>query len=489
MSLYLGYSQKVEIEYAEELGGVPERRILRGAVRLRQDSILLLCQQAILTEDGGFIGEGSTMTLIGRIGQIKAQRLRYDPQQRRLTYEGDVQADFPPVSLRVPQLHYDRESALIWYEGGGTLTDTAGEIYSERGQYDTQANLATFAGNVRVKKGTIHARTDSLIYQSDIYYAISPTFIEVWDEETGDTLSASQSEWNRLTSELFLKGKVFYRNREGALRAAWAYHDMKRDSGHAACEVRYADRKGSEFGWGDSACWLQDAFSFWSNAAFLSVGKQDSTFLQADRVHWAEGLLSAIGQAEFMRPPLLSRSDTLRYDTLARLAFLSGHAWITSQTIQLYADRIYLRLSENGIDSASAIGNVRLIAVADSLLEFYHQIQGDSAIAIGGSDGTLRRLRFMQNLQILYYQSEEERWQGAHHIYAGHVYLEIDSLQRPLYVRVEGRPRGTFYPVHKLVEAPLWIRGFEWMSPHLQPSWPFWKSCSPSDSGETCPKK
>lgn len=479
------WAQTVEIESADELGGTPERRILRGNVRLRQDTILLRCEEAQITDQGDFTATGGVITYIGRSGQIQATRLLYDPVARRLTYEGNVRADFPPARLRAPQLHYERTTEMIWYEGGGTFTDTTGEIQSLRGTYDTRSGVATFAGEVRIYRQTAQAYTDTLIYESWRSYAIFPTPVVAWDTLRRDTLSARRATWDRRSGEVFLLEAAQYRDTAHILQAAAAYYAPEKDSGQAFCEVRYIARKREYLAWADTAKWVNQSLLLLDNAAALLI--KDTTFIQAECIQIQDSQIHAFGTAELIRLPYRTRSDTLSYDTLRQIAHLRGNAWLTDSMMQLYAENVTIYLRERRPDSARAVGWVRLLNEADSLLGFYHQVRGDSAIAYWDTTGTLRKVSFLGKVQLLYYQSDDHRWKGVHHAKAERLHLELDSLQQPVYVRLEENPQGTFYGITPVIEAPLWLQGVYWMSADQQPFWPFVRKALPTDTQTPVP--
>lgn len=471
-SLHIGSAQTVDIESADELGGTPERRILRGNVQLRQDTIRLRCQEAEITERGDFIARGGVMTYIGRSGQIQAAQLTYDPETQRLTYEGSVYASFPPAQLRAPRLHYDRLTQTAWYEGGGIFSDTTGEIHSERGSYDTRTEVATFAGRVRIFRQHAQARSDTLIYESWRAYAIFPTAVVVWDTVRRDTLTARRAEWDRHTGEVFLRDSAHYRDTSFLIWATTAYYHPDRDSGQALCDVRYRERKKRYFAWADTAYWVRQTLTLQANAALLLTDTTDTTFIQAERIWTQQETLYAAGTAELMRLPYRSRSDTLLYDTLRQIAHLTGQAWLTDNSMQLYGKKITLYFTQRKPQSAHASEQVRFLSEADTFLRFYHQVIGDSAAALWDSTGTLREVYFIGRVQLLYYQSEGTRWKGAHHAYAERLYIQLDSLLQPAYARLEGKPKGTFYDIAPHIEAPLWLKGVDWMPTEQQPWYP-----------------
>lgn len=463
----------VLIENADELGGTPERRILRGNVQLRQDTLLLLCAEAILTTEGAFTAQGGTQTVVGKSGVIHSATLRYDPHQRRLLYEGGVRANFPPTTFEAPKLIYDRSTETLWYEGGGNLRDTTGIILSERGFYFVPQDLATFGGNVRVYRETYQAHSDSLLYDTRQYIAQFPLPFYAYDTLRKDTLYAKRATWHRGTGEIFLHDSSRFWNAEYQITARDAYYHAIRDSGVALCDVRYEEPHSKRWAWADTAYWWQDTLSLRGNASFL-WGTSPPLFLQSSHMTAYKHQFEGIGQAEMIQFPLLVRSDTLRYDTLTRTAQLRGRGWVADTAFQVWADWMRIRFRAGRPDSAWARGQVGLLARADTFLQFFHQVRADSAEAAWDTLGLLSRLRFAGQVQVVYYQEEGKKWRGAHYVRSTHAYAELDSLQRPRYLRFWERPKGTFWSAEEVVDRPLWIQGMRWLGTAERPRWPFY---------------
>lgn len=463
----------VLIENADELGGTSERRLLQGHVRLRQDTVVLTCDRAALTADGAFQAEGHTQTQVGTRGIVWASRLFYDPALHQLVYEGGVQAHFPPTTLRAPKLVYDRERALLYYEGGGELRDTTGVIHSPRGYYYTGEEKATFGGGVRLLRGSYRVYSDSVLYDTRTYTAHFPRPVWAADSATHDSLYGCRALWYRLSGELFLSDSCCFWDSVRVVQAEAGYYHAGRDSGWAFCRVQY-QQQGTIWAWADSASWVRDSLALLTNAALLWHQPDEiPVFLQAERLSGYQTRLVAWGQAELLQLPLRARADTLIYDTLQHRAWLSGQVWLGDTSLQVWAKALEVRLRRGRLDSAWASGSVGLLSKADTFLWFFHQVRGDSAVARWDTLGRLASMRLWGDVQAVYYQREEARWQGGHYLQAEELYAEMDSLQRPLYLRFARQPKGTFWPATKLVRNPLWIRGLRWLQESERPQWPF----------------
>ena len=471
----LVWAQTVFIENADELGGTPEERVLRGNVRLRQDTLTLLCAEAILRADGSFFARGKTQTIIGQSGTITADELRYEPQKRLLSYLGSVRAEFPPATFESPSLFYDRNAETVFYTEGGTLRDTTGTIQSRWGKYHVPTETAYFAGNVRLRRQSYIALTDSLTYETHLYKATFPLPVLFLDSTRLDTLYARRAQWYRLTQEVFGYDSIAYWDTLHFLKAQAAYLHASQDSGRASCEVYYARKDKRVWAWGDSAQWFRDTLHLWENAALFWRDSAQKAFLQSQHLYASDSLLWAAGQVELLQFPLLARSDTLLYDTTRKTLYLRGSAWLADTSTQLWADNIQLHLQGKNPDSAWAAGNVRLLLQADTLLHFFHQVRSDSAVAAWDSSGKLHTLRFRKAVQVVYYQSGDKGWQGAHHAKGAELWIVMDSTQQPTYARLSENPQGVYYPLKSFLDRPLWLPKSRWLWPSERPRWPFTK--------------
>ncbi len=529
--LLYGQAPTVFIENADELGGTAERRTLRGNVILRQDTVWLYCTEAALEEGGRFTAQGATRTQVGRTGTIYAERLLYDPSLQRLTYEGSVRAVFPPTTFEAPRLHYDRATETLFYEAGGRLQDTAGTIQSRRCTYHVPTETAHFGGEVRLLRGSARVLTDSLIYEVRTGLARFPGAIEAYDTLRRDSLYAGRGQANRHTGELYLADSVVYWDSLRYISAQAAYLAGSRDSGEAYCDVQYRARSRDLLAWADTAIWArgallplralrpverslaqedtaalptQNTLLLYGNAALLwreaasaprrpssesglssdslrgdtlfmpsTASEGEATFLQAEHLYVAGSRLWALREVELLQAPLAARSDTLCYDTTAHFAQLRGRSWLADTAAQLWAEAVDVRFVQSRPDSAWAAGKVRLLLRADTMLRFFHQVHSDSLEAAWGGGGTLRALLFRRGVQLVYYQSDGPYWQGGHYLRGQGLRVELDSLQRPAYVRLTEKPVGTFWPVKTLLDSPLWIAGSRWLWPWERPQWPF----------------
>lgn len=528
--LLYGQASTLFIENADELGGTAERRTLRGNVVLRQDTLWLYCAEATMEEGGRFSAQGATRTQVGRIGTIYAERIAYEPSTQRLTYEGAVRAVFPPTTFTAPRLHYDRATETLFYEEGGRLQDTAGTIQSRRCTYSLPTETAYFSGQVELTRAAMRVETDSLIYSVRTGVATFPGPLWGYDTERRDSLYAGRGQVHRYTGRLTLSDSVAYWDSLRYLSAQAAYLAEGQDSGQAYCKVFYRARNGRLFAWADTATWAQkallpltpprplartfspaDTHALPSEGTLLLVGnaallwreasadtslsgfsadsswasgpadglsgrkaeREAETFLQAEQLYFSGARLWAMGEAELLQAPLAARGDTLCYDTTAQLAQLWGRAWLADTAAQLWAAAVDLRFVGRRPDSAWAAGQVRLLLRADTLLRFFHQVHSDSLIAAWNVEGTLQTLLFRQKVQLVYYQSDGPYWQGGHYLRGQSLWVELDSLQRPRYVRLSEQPVGTFWPVKTLLDSPLWIAGSRWLWPQEYPQWPF----------------
>ncbi len=467
-------AQTVEIIQADELSGNDQVRYLKGNVLLQQDTIRLSCAEAEIRVGGYFQARGGTVTYIGQSGRIQAAQLTYDPTTAQLHYQNQVVATFGPTTLRTNDLFYDRRTETASYTGGGSLSDTSGTIFSRQASYHVASGLATFSQAVRLHHQSYIAQTETLVYATNTQIATFPQAVFVYDTSRAETLIAGEAVWERTAQRILLRHRVRYLTPNEKLWADYLAYDEAQDTGWAACDLRYQHRRRQDWLVADSAQWSPDTLYLRSNVAGFLFGERDTVFV-AGQVGLipAQGPLYLWDQALLCQPPLLTAADMIIYDTVAQRLYLKGQAWVGIEAYQLFAGQVELHLSNRKPDSLLAQGAVHVISLADSLLGFYQQVRAHRAEAAWDSTTqTFQKLRFLDEVEAIYYQADGPHWQGAHAIRAGILYLETDSTSRPAYLRLERRPAGHFVPIKNLLRRPLFLPTFQWRLPHQRPQWP-----------------
>ncbi len=472
--LTLATAQTVLIENAEELSGTDEVRYLRGAVRLRQDTIQLLCDEADLYKDNTFYARGAVRTFIGQGGTISADRLSYDASARRLTYEGRVMAAFGTTTLRTQRLTYDRQTETATYTEGGSLTDTNGTIQSLYATYHIPTSVTTFTQKVRLDHPPYQAFTDTLIYNTDRAVAIFPRPFILYNATKPETLLADRGHWERYEGVITLHDHVQWRTSEIFLRADHALYNQKADTGLATCNVLYQSRTGRGWGIADSAFWHPDTLTLKANAAAFVFTERDTVFVQSHLALLAAPRLYLIGEATFLRLPLSGSADTIVYDSLTRNLFLTGHAWLHSYPYQLFAQAVRVTLVGSTPDSLFAAGAVHTISQVDTFLGFYQQLRSDSLISRWDSTlDAFNPIQYLHKVRAIYYQSDGPHYQGAHDILqAQSLLIALGPNRQPSYLRLQGHPQGRFIPIKMLLRQPLFLTSFQWRPHSEQPHWP-----------------
>lgn len=199
---------------------------LNGNVELRQDSVYMYCDTAIIENEIRVFARGQVLIqqgdslsvfsdtaeydgasriaeLYGDVVMVNGEqrlftdRLTYDLNQKLATYDnnatltmGETQLTSkkgyyyvaeqqiffkdsvvvidPQFNLRSDTLGFNTETRIVDFLGPTLITNDSTKIYCEDGYYDTQNNVALFSQNAQYIRGTEAAIADSITYNGSI---------------------------------------------------------------------------------------------------------------------------------------------------------------------------------------------------------------------------------------------------------------------------------------------------------------------------------
>ena len=115
-------SKKVTIDFADTLDLIQENgeliQKLLGNVELRQDSVYMYCDSAIITNSNQVVAQGNVIIQQGDSLNVFADSLNYDGEQKKATLYSKVVLDSKGQQLFTEELDYDRawvpDSQMIW---------------------------------------------------------------------------------------------------------------------------------------------------------------------------------------------------------------------------------------------------------------------------------------------------------------------------------------------------------------------------------------
>ena len=161
--------------------GDEEIRKLIGNVELRQDSVFLTCDTAILNlNDNAVVAIGDVVIQQGDSLNIFADSLIYDGNKKVANLYGEVILVNNEKKIFTDFLTYNLNTKAATYTNGAVLTDGNTQITSEIGYYYAESGQAFFKEKVTIVDDNFELRADTLNFNTESRIAtfLGPTRID-----------------------------------------------------------------------------------------------------------------------------------------------------------------------------------------------------------------------------------------------------------------------------------------------------------------------
>jgi len=309
-------------------------------------------------EGNGFIRFWGDVVITEEEDTIRAERVRYQREERIGEATGNVRMTDGEVTLLAPFARYFSEEEVTVFEEGVTYQDSASVLTADWARYLSEENRAEFSRNVKLTQDDMTLFADSVLHL----------------RETDESRA-----WGRIAADRF--------NSTDSVRtlilADSLYRDASKDSVRVAGMARLLQIDPA----GPDTLILQ--------AALIEVPRS-GTLIAQDSV-----AVAASGYA--FRADSLHSIENAAGHTLSSL-FGNPSTWV--EDTQVVAER--MRMVDSGVrDTLRAEGDV-FVATPDSLSGRINQLSGQALLAIMISDS----LRFLdireQARAVLFMESEDD---------------------------------------------------------------------------------
>jgi lipopolysaccharide assembly outer membrane protein LptD (OstA) len=135
-------------EYIQQ-GDSTFQRLL-GSVELRQDSIYMYCDTAIISNEQNVVAWGNVTIQQGDSISVFADSLLYQGDLQLADLYGGVVLQSGSQKLFTDTLKYDLNQKLATYESGALLTNDTTQLTSRRGYFYVGRNEVFFKDSVRI---------------------------------------------------------------------------------------------------------------------------------------------------------------------------------------------------------------------------------------------------------------------------------------------------------------------------------------------------
>ena len=457
-----------------DYNGVKIRKLL-GSVAFKQQDVLLYCDSAYQylerNEIEAFsnvrIVQSDTLTITGDHGF-------YNGNQRLARMTGNVVMRDPRMTLTTTALDYDLTRRTAFYTVGGHIVDPKNTLDSQQGFYDTNSKVFVFKRDVHLvsldeQGAATDLRNDTLTFNtiSKIAYFNGPTRIK----STQGDLYAEKGTYNTVTrvSNFARNAKI---DTPGYLLGGDVLvYDQVTLYGVATGHVSLISKKDNVVLRGDQGRYwraLGRTKIFGTRPVVRSISGKDTLYLAADTLLSVETrpgravqrpILYAWPKAQIFRGKMQGRCDSLTYDRQDSIIYLNRDPVVWQARNQLTADSMSLRFRRGQLERANLFANA--FAVQEDTVQDYNQVKGRNMVAYFRR-GQMARIDVLGNAESLYYTlNGDSVMSGLNKSVSASMTLRfVDNKIK--YLTWLTNPEASYFPAHEIKPENKELKGFKW---------------------------
>ena len=449
---------------------LPDVQILIGSVKLRQDSMYMYCDSALIFEKTNSVEAfGNVRMEQGDTLFIYGDYLYYDGMSQLAQLRENVKMINNDTTLLTDSLNYDRIFDLGYYFDGGTLYDEENVLTSDWGEYSPATKQSVFNHDVRLVNPKFILTSDTLKYntESKIATILGPSDILSDDNH----IYSERGIYNTITEQAELLDRSILTNDGKQLTGDSLYYDRLMAIGEAFDNVVMTDTLNKSLLLGDYCYYneLTDSAYATKRAYAVDYSQGDSLFIHGDTLMMVsynvntDSLIRemrAYHKVRMYRTDIQGVCDSLVYNSKDSCLTMYVDPIVWNYNQQLLGEEIKVYMNDSTIDWAHIINQSLAVEMKDSL--HYNQVSGKEMKAFF-ENGEMRKVEVIANLLIAFYPEEEKDSTMIGLNYGEgsllHMYLEDNKMKKAVMI---GKSNGTLYPMDQIPADKMKLPSFAW---------------------------
>ncbi len=459
-------------------------KTLSGNVVLKQDDVLLYCDNADFTDwDNSVFAKGAVKVKQGDSITLYCNELTYFGNTKKLIASKNVRLEKGKSTLLTNKLDYDLNTKTGWYSNGGKLINDSTLLLSESGNYFASSGDAYFYRNVKVTNPTYTLNADTFRFNMEqkVNYFLGPTHITV---DTNKIYCESGSYNLKNGAGLFIKHATFENRSQfitgdtiginksdgtGFVNGKGTLTDKVQHIDLMARHIRLQNATEQLLAYDDAWLKLQaDRDSIYIHADTLFTNRiqtvrtlTDSLQKQNYQDTVENRFLRAWHKVILYNHSFQAVCDSATYftaDSVFRL-FTQPLLWIDSS--QLSADTIYIFQQHKAIHHLKLIQHAFIASHVQAYL--YNQLSG-KIITGYLSQNKLQAIQVNGTAKSIYFSEDEgHAFAGINKIASSNMKLlfEDGAVSQ---IRFYGQPEAAFSPLKHYPKADMYFKEFNWQA-------------------------
>lgn len=270
---------------------------------------------------------------------IYADKLHYVAETQLATLTNNVRMVDDDAVLTTNHLTYNMKNGIGTYTGGGRIVNSTDTIISQNAYYFDNTKDAYFRHEVIVRTPNVHIFTDTMRYNSasKMTYFYGPTNIRGHD---GENLYTERGQYNTETEQAWFDRNNLYTEGSRFLRGDSLYYDGKSGNGRAVDHVVFIDTADQFFAYGGIGLYEREneSITMTEQPLVITVTRNDTT--SSDSAAFAVDSLITDSLHQPLAPS--RHPDSLTHDPAVRDTIISDRPAVDS--IYMTADTLFSQL-------------------------------------------------------------------------------------------------------------------------------------------------
>ncbi len=248
-------------------------------------NVIMYCDSAYSYKDSNKVDAFGRVHIIqADTLHIYGNKTKYDGNTKIARVRGNVKMVSKSIVLTTEELIYDMKTNMGYYDTGGKIVDTANVLVSRIGRYYSNEDLCFFKDSVKVTNKDFVLTADTLKYntKTERAFLVGPTHIAGTTKK--GTLYSERGWYDTRANvaELYKSSKIM--GKDQTLQGDTIFYDRKTGSGRARSNVILSDTTNHVILTGRTGVYNEmTKIAFVTDSAiFMQYTSKDTLFLHAD---------------------------------------------------------------------------------------------------------------------------------------------------------------------------------------------------------------
>ncbi|NMA72766.1 MAG: hypothetical protein GX963_01105 [Bacteroidales bacterium] len=447
----------------------PDVQVLLGNVQLRQDSMYMYCDSALIYEKTNSVEAFSNVRMEqGDTLFIYGDYLFYDGIAQIAQLRNNVKLINGNTTLITDSLNYDRIYDLGYYFEGGILSDEENVLTSDWGEYSPSTKLAVFNHEVTLDNPRFMLTSDTLKYHTETRVATILGPSDIYNEN--NHIYSEKGFYNTLDDTAELLDRSILTNEGCQMTGDSLYYDRRSGYGEAFYNVEMNDSINKNMLLGDYCYYdelTENAFAT-GRAVAVDYSQKDSLFIHADTLKMNSYNLQtdsvfrnvlAYRKVRMFREDLQGVCDSLVYNSMDSCITMYYDPILWSDKQQMLGEEIKAYIKNNKIDWAHIVNQTLVVEVKDSI--HYNQVAGKEIKAYF-KDNELHEVDVIGNVLVVFYPQEKDSTMlGMNTSETSRLNLFFKERKIDKMI-MSPKSNGVLYPMDQIPEDKMRLENFYW---------------------------